>query len=82
MHTPPSQPPVSTPPDELMERVQELLRGPLTTSLYRPNPVELDFLHKTINPDDEKLKQMIVELQQECVHMCVNICRDASLPGV
>jgi hypothetical protein len=40
---------------------------PLDESLLNLSDVERDFLSKAITPDETKLKQIILEVQKECV---------------
>lgn len=45
--------------------LNDLKIADLDPALYRPDPSALEFLHKTITDDDEKLKQRVVDIQKE-----------------
>lgn len=53
-------------PKEL-EDPHRLLPVELDSSLYHPSPQILEFLHQTITTDNEDLKRIVLDVQEQCV---------------
>lgn len=57
---------LSSKPKEF-EDPHRLLPVELDTSLYHPSHEILEFLHQTITSDDEDLKRIVLDVQEQCV---------------